>query len=43
MFARIGVMRALNRYVERVFNSDWKGPHWVGGSWQGIGEALRRP
>jgi hypothetical protein len=24
MFARIGVMRALNRHVERVFNSDRK-------------------
>jgi hypothetical protein len=24
MFARIGVMRALNRHVERVFNSDHK-------------------
>jgi hypothetical protein len=28
MFARIGVMRALNRLVERVFNSDRKGHHW---------------
>jgi hypothetical protein len=28
MFARIGVMRALNRHVERVFNSDPKGQHW---------------
>jgi hypothetical protein len=27
MFARIGVMRALN-HVERVFNSDRKDPHW---------------
>jgi hypothetical protein len=24
MFARIGIMRALNRYVERVFNPDRK-------------------
>jgi hypothetical protein len=24
MFARIGVMRALNRHVERVFNPDRK-------------------
>ena len=24
MFARIGVMRALNRHVERVFNADRK-------------------
>jgi hypothetical protein len=28
MFARIGVMRALNRHVERVFNPDRKEHHW---------------
>jgi hypothetical protein len=28
MFARIGFMRALNRYVERVFNPDRKDHHW---------------
>ena len=28
MFARIGIMRALNRRVERVFNSDRKPHHW---------------
>ena len=28
MFARIGMMRALNRGVERVFNSDRKDHHW---------------
>jgi hypothetical protein len=28
MFARIGVMRALNRHVERVFNSSRKDAHW---------------
>ena len=28
MFARIGVMRALNRHVERVFNPDRKNHHW---------------
>ena len=28
MHARIGVMRALNRHVERVFNADRKDPHW---------------
>ncbi len=28
MMARIGVMRALNRPVERVFNSDRKDHHW---------------
>jgi hypothetical protein len=27
MFARIGVMRALNRNVERAFNSSLKDPH----------------
>jgi hypothetical protein len=28
MFARIGVMRALNRHVERVFNPSRKEHHW---------------
>ena len=28
MLARIGVMRALNRHVERVFNPDRKEKHW---------------
>jgi len=28
MFARIGIMRALNRHVERVFNPDRKGTQW---------------
>jgi hypothetical protein len=28
MFARIGVLRALNRKVERVFNPDRKDQHW---------------
>jgi hypothetical protein len=28
MFARIGVMRALNRHVERGFNPSRKDPHW---------------
>ena len=28
MFARIGVMRALNRHVDRVFNPDREDPHW---------------
>jgi hypothetical protein len=28
MMARIGVMRALNRHVERVFNTDRKDKHW---------------
>jgi hypothetical protein len=29
MPARIGVMRALNRHVERVFDPPRKGHHWV--------------
>ena len=28
MFARIGVMRALNRHVENVFNPSRKDKHW---------------
>ena len=28
MFARIGVMRALNRNVERVFDPSRKDHHW---------------
>jgi hypothetical protein len=28
MFARIGIVRALNRRVERVFNPDRKDHHW---------------
>ena len=28
MFARIGVMRALNRHVERVFDLSRKDHHW---------------
>jgi hypothetical protein len=28
MFARIGIMQALNRHVERVFDPTRKEPHW---------------
>ena len=28
MFARIGMMRALNRNVKREFNPSRKDPHW---------------
>src|SRR5258706_4675232 len=28
MFERIGIMRALNRHVERVFDSSRKEKHW---------------
>jgi len=34
MFARIGVMRAFNRCVERVFNPDRKVHHWGRESWR---------
>jgi hypothetical protein len=29
MFARIGMMKALNRHVERVFNPERKDHHWA--------------
>jgi hypothetical protein len=32
MFARIGVMRAINRHLERVFDPDRKDSHWGSGS-----------
>ena len=32
MFARIGVMRALNRGHVREFNPEHKEPHWAGAS-----------
>jgi hypothetical protein len=28
MFARIGIMRAVNRHIERVFNPSRKDTHW---------------
>jgi hypothetical protein len=28
MFARIGVMRALNRHLQRIFNPSRKDHHW---------------
>jgi hypothetical protein len=28
LHARVGVLRALNRNVERTFNPDRKDPHW---------------
>ena len=36
MFARIGVMWALNRHGERVFNPDRKDTHWGKSSWRAI-------
>jgi hypothetical protein len=38
MMARIGVMRALNRHVERVFNPDRKDTHWGNGSSRGTSD-----
>jgi hypothetical protein len=43
MFARIGVMRALNRHIERVFNPDRKGHHWDDGDWRAIDDARPLP
>jgi hypothetical protein len=28
MFARIGVMRAFNRHIQRVFDASRKDKHW---------------
>jgi hypothetical protein len=28
LHARVGMLRALNRHVEREFNPDRKDPHW---------------
>jgi hypothetical protein len=28
LFAKMGIQRAVNRDVERVFNPDRKDPHW---------------
>jgi len=40
MLARIGVMKALNRHVERVFNPDRKETHWGSGKSSGISSPL---
>jgi hypothetical protein len=40
MMARIGVMRALNRNVVRVFYPDRKDTHWGRGSYAGTNESL---
>jgi hypothetical protein len=39
MFARIGVMRAMNRHVERVFKPDRETSIGDAGSWRGIDAA----
>ena len=43
MFARIGIMRALNRHVERVFNPDRKDHHWGRRNWRGIDDQVTKP
>jgi hypothetical protein len=40
MSARIGVMRALNRHVERVFNPNRKDHHWDAASWRATPSAF---
>jgi hypothetical protein len=42
MLARIGVMRALNRHVERVFDPSRKDKHWGVASWRGIDDESRQ-
>jgi hypothetical protein len=42
MFARIGVMLALNRHVERVFNADRK-EHHLGQAQAGAGSMTEMP
>jgi hypothetical protein len=43
MFARIGMMRAINRHVEREFYADQKDTHWgkASGTWHGIDNSVR--
>jgi hypothetical protein len=45
MFARIAILKAINRNVERVFNPSRKDTHWGAASWRVIGdkEASPRP
>jgi hypothetical protein len=43
MFARIGVMRALNCHVERVFNPTARTIIGDGGSWRGTDDARVGP
>ena len=38
MHSRIGMLRALNRNTERVFNPDRKDRRWGSGSWREIGD-----
>jgi hypothetical protein len=43
MFARIGVMKALHRHVERAFNPDRKDHHWGKRTLKGRSEKLHSP
>jgi hypothetical protein len=36
----ISAMRALYRYVKRVFNLDREDHHWESASWRGIGDRV---
>jgi hypothetical protein len=40
MMARIGLLKALNRHVERVFNPERKDIHWGNGSSREINDRL---
>jgi hypothetical protein len=42
MFARIGVMRALNRHVARVFDPSRKENIGASGSWRAINDDARQ-
>jgi hypothetical protein len=42
MFARIGVMRALNRKVERIFDRTARSITGESGSWRGTGKSTVR-
>ena len=39
LHARIGMLRALNRDGERVFDPERKDHNWGSGSWRGINDA----
>ena len=41
MFARIGVMRALNRHVGRVFEPARKDTKWDAASWRATDDGQR--
>jgi hypothetical protein len=47
LHARVGMLRALNRHVERVFNPDRKDPHWgkrklARDRWTALQQLIRR-